>query len=88
MIEWFDEVEIGNNTITVEVIAEWEEPDEELHPGYWDVMAITRDSNMDVTRLLDRQTLRRLERKAEQLAEASWDDAAVDFAIDVFCDWR
>lgn len=100
MITWFDDFEIKGETVLVEVQAEWENPDEELHDGYWDIVVIDRITCKDITAMVDRQQIRRLEVKANQLAEASWNDAApeqqritgsldpaIDFAFDVFCDW-
>lgn len=76
MVKWFDVVD-------VEVTAEWEPPDEELHPGYWDITVVEVTTDEDITAKIDSGTIKRFERKAQELADDSWNDAAIDFNLDV-----
>lgn len=83
MLQWNDVIEINGRHMNVEVMAEWEDEELHLHPGYWNITVAESCTDEDVTAKVGRQTMRRLEAKAQKLADASWDDAAIDFNLDV-----
>lgn len=74
MIEFTDEITVRGRIRAVNVQAEWVDP-MEGHCGFWDVSAFTRRTGEDLYRFATRADQRRLDRRADELARASYDDA-------------
>ena len=73
-MEWYDEINWRDGYRQVEINANWNTP-EEGHEGYWDLTICCRDTGEDLYRLVSREEIRRLERRAQALANESWNDA-------------
>lgn len=90
MLQWNDVIEINGRHMSIKVMAEWEDEEsypgyhEQLHPGYWNITVAESCTDEDVTGKVGRQTMRRLEAKAQKLANPSWDNTAINFVLDIW----
>lgn len=73
-MEFETEITLNHRYRQVNVVADWV-LSQEGHEGYWEFAISCSSSGFDLTPYVTREDTQRLTRKAQQLAQESWNDA-------------